>query len=324
MTRRSSFVSAIVFIVAASSPSDAQPTPEELRDAIRTAAERVDLGAAFQSFALFTGVPDIAGANYTIDRPRSSDYGIRSVRGSPVFTIENGKSVRPYFEVNLGIAAGDETFAVSFEGEEPTRAHVKYNLLSAVGGAGAEIDITSWLKLRPIAVAGASHFTDNTTTSGPFANELFAVSNDVVFDARTSALLYGGAMEVVVEFEPRDDIEVTGVVRGSAIHSLPIATSDEALDVDAQLQLASVNVEVEGPTPLTLFNRRLRWEAFAGTTFISGHAGSAIGFDHLSQVGAGVEIVTPNASIIDGVALRTSVLFGENVEGFSLGFSFKY
>ena len=298
----------------------AQSTEEILEDALRTAARETALGNAFQSLSIFGAAPGVSAAEYFVD-DGESEAEIDLLKFSPSHEFDPvWGGVKPYVEVTGGWLQWDEKFEVELVPSDPTGGDVEIEAFTVLAGAGVSVPVTETVTVRPIALFGYSRITDEADISGPFAGELSAAAEGILFDVEIESLLYGGALELAWADSFEGDINAEASARYDHLYDNVIDASDPVLDSSDDFIVLSANSELDGPIGLNMFGRELRWIGFAGATYLPGDQGDALGFDLFFQTGGGIEIVE-RAVIrgIEGVSLRASAIFGDNVTGYTLG-----
>jgi len=104
------------------------------------------------------------------------------------------------------------------------------------------------------------------------------------------------------------------------LQSFPSSSNDVRGRADAQS--ADLWVRYRWPTGLEVLDRPLRYVLQGAHTTYIGDQADALGFNHLTKLGAGIEVETTDVTwLITRVRLVASVAFGENVTGATLGFA---
>ncbi len=181
---------------------------------------------------------------------------------------------------------------------------------------------------RPIFLAGYSRIWDDSSVSGPDAQTFKNAGKGILFDAWLNTALVGGAAEVAHQgyLGPVTDINYGGNVRYDQFYANTFSASDSVLEGGSTFGILTAAAEVNGPVwGLTLLDREVRWIGYATNTYLPAGTGDELGFDYFFELGGGLELVDRN--IIDGlegVSVRSSVLFGDNVYGWTAGLALEF
>lgn len=331
MFRMGSTVAAVVLAsLALSSPATAQSSDLEkiLREEFRSAAQRSNLGQAFQALAVFNIVPGISAASYYIDDGTAEGGRIDSYKISPSHTFAPIHGIKPYLEGTFGFLDASQTLEANLEAGQPTRSEVDIKTLALLGGAGVEIDLFEGTVLRPILLAGYAHIWDTDSTSGPLAEELVRAGDGIVFNVRTNSLLLGGAVEVEHSgrLDPVTDINYGAKIRYNQLYDKVFSASDPVLEGGGTFGIFTAGASVDGPLwGFSLLDRELRWIGFATNTYLPDSSKDALGFSYFFEVGGGLELVDRSVvGGLEGLSVRSSVLFGNNVYGWTAGLNLEF
>ncbi len=287
-----------------------------------------DLGRGLQALSIFNATPGISAASFYVGNDIGDDATINSYKFAPSHTFDPVYGIKPYVEGTAGYL--DYSFEDDFPNGLGQNNHVKldYNTISFLAGVGVEVDVFEGTVIRPIFLAGYSRIWDGSSVSGPNANEIRRNGDGLLFDAWLNTALVGGAIEVEHEghFDPQSDINYTANIRYDQFYANTVSASNSAMEGSSTFGIMTALAEFDGPVwGVSLFDRELRWIGFATNTFLPAQTGDQLGFSYFFEVGGGLELV--DRSVIDGlegVSLRSSVLFGDNVYGWTAGLSLEF
>jgi len=314
-----------------------------------------ELAEAFQIFSIIGVAPGISGARFEVDGDDGdSDVEIRSFKipikrdwkaGAFCFVAsddqrsvgyelrslaktrsESALCARPYMELTLGYLNADQ--GVLFDEDEAgledaTIFNLDITTLSALAGFGLSFPITEKTVFRPILLGGYSHIDNDTNVVGNDADEFNDALDGSLVDGELDSILIGGAAELQHERVLGNNIELTGNLRYNHLVSSAFNASDDALEGTNDFIVITGGLEASIPTGLALFSRDLHALGFGGTNILLDGFGDLIsGDDFIHEVGGGLEVKEP--WFVQGIRLRGSVLFGEDVFGWRAGLGIKF
>ncbi len=305
-------------------------TEQELRQLLEDAADRSNLSQAFQALSILNVTPGISSAAFYVGDDTGKDDEIDSYKYSPSRTFEPVYGVKPYVEGTVGYLLG-KNFDVSAELSDKgqTTSSIDIRTLSFLGGVGAEFDLFDGTVIRPILLAGYSRIWDSSRTRGPDSQTLDNAGKGIIFDAWLNTALVGGAVELehVGYFDPQTDIDYVANVRYNQLYANTFSASNSVLEGSSTFGVLTARAEFSGPVwGVSLLDRELRWIGFASNTYLPGDDETdALGFGYFFEVGGGLKLVDREViKGLEGVAFRTSALFGGNVYGWTAGLSLEF
>lgn len=308
---------ALATMAAAQGAADPPISSDEFREISRAS----QLGNAFQALTVFGGTPDISGGRFSVDPDDPGDLSISAIRlplGHRFAPVAPG--VRPYIEGTFGYVRAEDTVITELDPVGPTTVESDIDTLSLVAGAGIELELLETTFLTPILLAGYSHINDQVQISGALADELISAGNGSFFNVDLNSVILGGALELSDRRELADDIGFEGEIRYNFLYTDIFKASDDVLETSDTFSVLTARVEFDGPTPLRLLNRDLRWVALVGNTYLPGNLSDALGFTYFFNVGGGIKI---REDLLWDKASAASVtaagIIGDNVTGWTVG-----
>ncbi|MEM9839583.1 MAG: hypothetical protein AAF830_10585 [Pseudomonadota bacterium] len=317
------FLSCALLLGTAASDVAAQVTEEEIAEVFREAADVGQLGAAFQALNVFVAAPGAAAAHYTLDGS-GEEATIRSIAVHPNWVSDDGGAWRRFTEIDTGFAWSEREFALPGSNGELNRGQLRTQTFSAIGGGGAEWQMAPTLTVRMGALAGISNVTDDADIDGPDSQLILDAGQDILFDISSTAGLYGGLLAVRHQKVHDNGVVSKARLRLTALRSDVFAASDDVLKQDSDLIVSTLVGELNGPTPWFLFNQPLRWNAFASSTSFGQDTNAALGFGHLMRAGGGLSWVAPSVLTVKTINFKASLLGGDDVSGYQVGFSVSF
>ena len=115
------------------------------------------------------------------------------------------------------------------------------------------------------------------------------------------------------------------ILRYDLFQSETLHSTDIAQDVSTDSQRLTARLDFTGPTGWEVFESPLGWRTGLGYRRFLGDTGDAIGFDDFIEVGAGLELnVLDRVPLASQFSLSGSLIYGENITGWSLGFGVSF
>lgn len=319
----------LFFVVITTMPASAiaQSVVDDLRKEFRQAASDSKLGNAFQALAVFAATPGISAATYHVDGHGEGDMDIKSYKltDPPSFTFEPIYGVKPYIEGTIGYLDIDRPVNFSLDPAGPTRAELDIGTLALLGGLGAEIDIAEGTVIRPVFHLGYTRIWDNSSFSGPLAEEVAEAGDGILFDVYINSLLFGASVGIEHTRQLFEDTTFVGKIRYNQFVDHAFSASDPVLETTGTFGILTSAIELDGPTGWALFGRKARWIGFVGNTYLPGEMGDDLGFNYFFELGGGIQLLDSNImSGVDGISLRGSTIFGKDVTGWMIGLSLDF
>jgi len=232
---------------------------------------------------------------------------------------ENALCATPYTELTLSYLQADQRANVGLD----TDLRLDLTALSALAGFGLIFQITERTSFRPILLAGYSHIDSDSVFDGEAADAFNAALDGSIVDGELDSLLIGGAAELRHERLLGDDIELRGNLRYNHLVSSVFEASDDALEGTNDFIVMTGKLEASIPTGLSLFSRDVHALGFVGTNILlDGFDDFISEDDFIHEIGGGLELKNP--AFVQGIRLRSSVLFGEDTLGWRAGVAVKF
>ena len=266
----------------------------------------------------YTLTPDVTTGGLAISNAETGnpDFGMTTLGGG--FTSRKGYPL--YLEGTLGYARYDPTF-VTASGQVETSVATQWDGYSATGGVGWDFPLTRELVLRPIF-----NFSYGRVDSNVLASVQAGTGEEFDFLRNGHLDSYGLGGSLVLDYEryrPQNEIDVE--LRYTNIYLQSFGGSSAAVKGSADAQSVSLWTRWRAPTGITMLERPLRTVLeYAHTTFL-GDLDGVLGFNHLSSIGAGLELDSSAQGIIVArTRLMARYKVGEHVEGWSVGLAVSF
>ena len=268
----------------------------------------------------YSVTPDASAGSLSIDSGTTDNPKITSSILGAGFTVATGFPL--YMEGFLGYSRYDPTFLAS-NGTEQRKIPAKWNSISATIGLGWDFELMPGLYLRPIVNASLGHVESDLSLAGRALE--YAVQQDFEFLDGGDLNAYGLGGSLMLDYgiyEETHEIDIE--LRYTYIRLNTYNTSD-AVEGGVDAETLSLWSRWRQPTGLVLFRRPVRYVLEGTASVYLGDQRGALGFDHLSSAGAGLEFdFSRYSTILTRVRVIGRYLFGNNVSGYSGGISISF
>lgn len=252
------------------------------------------------------------------DDKRYTDYEIQPLRR---VRSSDALCARSYGELTLSYLRADQRTILDDIGV--TEFDLNIDTFSVLAGYGLIFEIAEGTTFRPILLGGYSHIDNDSVFEGDLAETFNEELDGIDVNSELNSLLVGGAAEFRHERLLGNDVELETRLRYNYLVSDVYDASDEALEGTNDFVVINARLEAGIPTGFRLFSRDIYALAFGGTNAIlDGVAGDVAKDSFIHELGGGLELKTPR--LVQGVRLRSSVLFGEDVFGWRAGLAVKF
>ncbi|WP_165982565.1 autotransporter domain-containing protein [Dankookia rubra] len=275
----------------------------------------------------FSVIPDGTASALQINRSDTGqDVGVTLGQLGAGFTVS--KEMPLYLEGYLGYARYDPRFVFS-DGEEARQVPTRWNQISVTVGAGWDIALSDRLYLRPIVNAAGAHVTTDLALAGALVNLRRERDFDFLSRGRLNAWGLGGSL-VLAWYDHRPQREVDVELRGTRLHLATFDDTSVAIRSTMEATTVSLWARLRVPTGYEAFGRPVRWVLEAQHSHFIGAQRSALGFEFLTKLGAGLELDLGKLEVgafgLTAQRLRWvgRYVFGENVSGFSVGLGLSF
>lgn len=138
-------------------------------------------------------------------------------------------------------------------------------------------------------------------------------------------LLYGGAVRLAYDAPISEPLRSESSARYDLRRLEGIESSDPIQDVSETIPRASARFDLIGPTGWTIGGHSLDWRGTIGYAHLLGDTEDLLGFSQFVEVGLGVETPLPDeVPLASGASVRGTVLFGDDVFGWSIGIGISF
>ena len=223
-----------------------------------------------------------------------------------------------YLEGYLGFSRYDPRFLAT-GGNEDRFALARWNSVTSSAGLGWDFEIADGLTFRPVAMIALGHLVSDLKAVSTILGNRADIDLDLIDGGSLSAWGAGGAATLAFE----RDFEIVTLELNARYAYLRLMPFNGGDGIDATSVAAWGRATV--PTGLAVLDMPLNYVAEAGYTYYPGEQGRSVPFDHLGQLGAGLEIEFAEGDrLVKGASVIASYVYGERVSGFGLSVSLSW
>jgi hypothetical protein len=270
-------------------------------------------------------VPDVTASSLTISRGGQEDTGLQTTQFGLGFTVDPDFPL--YLEGFLGYSRYDPRFVFS-EGEKKSYLPTRWNNFSGTVGVGWDFPIIEGLVFRPILNAALGHVESDVSLIGRLLELKYNRELAFLDRGRMNAYGLGGSLMLDLNI-PRPGYEVDLELRYTDIRLSTFGDTSRLVRGEAEAKTFNVWGRVRWPMDAEMFGRPLRWVVdFSHSRFFGDQV--ALGFDHLTKVGGGIEMNVGRYELgvwdfnMQSIRIVARYLFGQNVSGASIGLAVSF
>ena len=265
--------------------------------------------------------PEITASSLSISGGDAGTTGLSMAAVGGGFTWS--KSFPLYLEGNLAYTRYDPTFVIS-DGTAQRQLPVKWNSLAGTVGIGWDFPLARELTLRPMANFSLGRVTSDLVIAGRIIEGETGREIEFLDNGHLDAVGYGGSLMLDYEHY-REMYEIDVEARLTNIWLESFGGTSEAVEGSVLAQTLGVWARWRAPTGLRALDRPVRYVTEFAYSYYFGPNGDMLGFNHLTSLGAGIELDT---EALDRIVTRWRLLaryrFGENVTGWSFGLGMSF
>lgn len=278
------------------------------------------------SMMAYSVVPDLASSTLSINDVSANNPNVYMTQLAGGFNISRDTPL--YLEGGVAYSRYDPTFITS-DGAEERSLPTRWNTFTATGGVGwdfmlkDDFSFGGSLKFRPIFNFALGRVESDAALANRWVGRKYDKQLEFLSNGGMNAWGLGGsAMLVYNRFTPESEIEVELRYTDIDLHN---DTDIDALKGSASAETASLYSRYRAPTGWQALGKPVRYVLEYSHSNYLGDQSSAMGFDALSTVGAGLEL---DSSAYDIWITRTRLvvrhMFGDNVRGTSVGLAVSF
>ena len=270
-------------------------------------------------------VPDVTASSLSISRGDQSDTGLQTTQFGLGFTVDPDFPL--YLEGFLGYSRYDPRFVFS-QGTEKTALPTRWNNVSGTIGVGWDFPIIEGLVFRPILNAALGHVETDASILARLLEAKY--DREIAFLKRGRMNAYGLGGSLMLDLNiPRPGYEIDLELRYTDIRLSTYGDTTTLVRGEAEAKTFNIWGRVRWPMEAEMFGRPLRWVVdFSHSRFLGDQV--ALGFDHLTKVGGGIEMNVGRYELgvwdfnMQSIRIVARYLFGQNVSGGSIGLAVSF
>jgi len=266
----------------------------------------------------YSQTPDVTSGALSIKNTSTGNPSFNNSSLGGGFTISD--SVPVYMEGTMGWARYDPKF-IATQGQETRVIPTKWNSAIATVGVGWDFRLAEHLVLRPIVNGSYGRVRSDISIGSQVITNRTDVNLDFLAHGHLDAAGMGGSLMLDYEnYQPTHEIDVELRYTDISLHS--VNNSSRAVDGSARNQNASLWARWRAPIDdWHVLGRPFRYVLELAHTTYLGDETDVVGINHLTSVGAGVELDSSRSKPLWITRTRAVVryVFGQNVHGVSLG-----
>lgn len=228
-----------------------------------------------------------------------------------------------HLEGGLAYFTADAFFPDIWTGGLPgleTGIDSRWNGIGGALGAGPRFDLGHDLHLTAVADGSLAYIENDVDYSGPGAAVTTAVLDGILFGWHATTAAYGAALRLEHDLDFGGERSLASVLRYDVRRFDVVRSTDPAQDSADTINRVTARTEYGSPTGWTVLDRPLRWSAHVGVTAFLGRGRDNVGFSEYLEVGGGLSApLRLDALPFDQLTLSGSILYGEDLRGFSFG-----
>jgi hypothetical protein len=270
-------------------------------------------------------IPDVTASSLSISRGSQDETGLQTTQFGLGFTVDPDFPL--YLEGFLGYSRYDPRFVFS-EGASKYALPTRWNNFSGTVGVGWDFPIIEGLVFRPILNGALGHVETDASLIGRLLELKYDRELAFLDRGRMNAYGLGGSLMLDLNI-PRPGYEVDLELRYTDIRLSTFGDTSSAVRGEAEAKTFNIWGRVRWPMEAEMFGRPLRWVVdFAHSRFFGDQV--ALGFDHLTKVGGGIEMNVGRHELgvwdfnMQSVRIVARYLFGQNVSGGSIGLAVSF
>jgi hypothetical protein len=244
-----------------------------------------DQAAAVLGLMAYTVVPDVNTSSLAIQNDGTGNPAIDMTQLGGGGRVS--RTLPLYLEGNVAYVRFDPSFLVK-DGAQSRAVAVRWNSLTATGGIGWDLMLTSELVLRPILVFSLGRVASEVSGDKWYVERDGSSEVNFLDGGRLKAIGTGGSLMLDWE-RVRPDHEVDVEVRYTNVRLRTRAGENDAMRSDATTDCLAVWARVRWPTGWTAFDRPVRTVLESAHTDFYGAQAGALGFSRLTSIGGGLD-----------------------------------
>lgn len=270
----------------------------------------------------YTVTPDLTASSLGIRNGSTGNPSLNMTQLGGGFTLS--QSFPLYLEGAIGGSRYDPTFLLS-DGQEQRALPTRWTNVAATGGIGWDFPLNESknLVIRPIFNFSLGEVLSDATAAQFLINRRVDKNVQFIEDGSLSAYGLGGSL--MLGWYPRKEpYEFDLELRFTDIY-LQSFGSSSGVRGSANAQSTNLYARWRAPTGLLVLHRPLRYVLELSHSTYLGSQADILGFNHLTSLGAGLEIDTGAVTkLFSRLRIVARYAFGKDISGASLGLALSF
>ncbi|WP_028218665.1 hypothetical protein [Paraburkholderia oxyphila] len=270
----------------------------------------------------FTVTPDLTASSLGIRNGATGNPALNMTQLGGGFTLS--QSFPLYLEGAIGGSRYDPTFIVS-DGQEQRALPTRWTNVAATGGIGWDFPLNESknLVIRPIFNFSLGEVLSDATAAQFLVNRHYDTNVQFIKDGSLNAYGLGGSL--MLGWYPRKEpYEFDLELRYTDIY-LQSFGSSSGVRGEANAESTNLYARWRAPTGLLVLHRPLRYVLELSHSTYIGSQADILGFNHLTSLGAGLEIDTGAVTkLFSRFRIVARYAFGKDISGASLGLALSF
>lgn len=308
---RRAFVVAAVSMVCSPGLGVAQITADEFNDRVNEAVNGV---------TIFTTQDTASSGVFSFDSDRAgeSDRNLDILKFPFAHTFgEEGEEIRPEFRAVIGNFQSNYSPAPQVPGETADFSRLDATTVGVSGGVVWKV----WQELRitPLFEVAWTHMKRRYDFNNSFSRANLLPFDREAFNTSVDVLTYSPSVEADYTFK---DGETTYVPKLRYAHLFNDSTSSKSsvIDVDSDSGLLQTFLDINTPLGYNVEGFNVGLHPFIVRTDIFGAAKDAEGPNYFHELGVDLTFDRGSGHLIQGFSVGGSYIFGEDFDGYRIGF----
>ncbi len=302
-------------------------TLDQLRDEVSKAASSARYSLFVASIGSLVRDGEMSGGRLTVDsEPQLKVTDMTLPYRDDFFRDGDGPWLR--VEATLGYADVEARFPDLWSGTLvglETEVKARYEAFVFDCGAGPSLPLGGGVLLCPMLHAGVSYLRSDADYRGPGAPLTQALTQGILFDWEGTYGSVGGSAALRSDPQQAFGVEWSPQLRYDLRRTEGLEVEDPALDADDTTQWMTARVDATAPLGWKFADAPLSWMAGFGYRRWLGDAAGQLQFDDFYEATLGLTTGGEDAlPLVEAVRFSASLLFGDDVSGWSVGFGVSF
>jgi hypothetical protein len=317
----------VLALVMVASPALSQSGGAPLASGLSTITVE-DVQQGLIAFVNISSAPGLSGAVFNVDDADNRQVELlRSSLGYSSDITQKGRIFDWYTGAALAAAELRDDLLFLDDNGAPMKIEIERTILSARLSGGLSLPVTRHFKIRPyMSLVGATIKTDHSIISQSSLPVLPIIDENLQVPTRVNSYTLAGTIDALYDrWYGSRRIELTGSYMQA--YTSTFDAPNEVLNTEGWSNTLQLKARWSGDTGKRMLGRPWRWNLYGNYTTFLDQPTLALGFSDYFEAGVGIDYEI-NLKVMDWfgirfVGFRAGAIFGKEVNGYSLGFTFQ-